>query len=47
MVRPPKKAVARYHDFIYRTASWDRERRVMAKVEWDYRALGLLLSAQS
>ena len=32
--RPPKKPVVRYHDFTYRAGSWDRERRVVAKVEW-------------
>jgi len=32
--RPPKKPVVRYHDFKYQAASWDRERRVVAKVEW-------------
>jgi len=32
--RPPKKPVVRYHDFMYRAGSWDRERRVVAKVEW-------------
>ena len=47
VVRPAKKPVVRYHDFTYRTASWDRERRAVAKVEWYYRALALLLSAQS
>ncbi|GAF83778.1 unnamed protein product [marine sediment metagenome] len=32
--RPPKKPVVRYHDFMCRAGSWDRERRVVAKVEW-------------
>jgi len=32
--RPPKKPVVRYHDFMYRAGSWDRERRVVAKIEW-------------
>ena len=32
--RPPKKSVVRYHDFMYQAASWDRARRVVAKVEW-------------
>jgi hypothetical protein len=32
--RPPKKPVIRYHDFRYRAGSWDRPRRVVAKVEW-------------
>jgi len=37
--RPPKKPVVRYHDFKYQAASWDRERRVVAKVEWYQDAL--------
>lgn len=32
--RPPKKPVVRYHDFRYQAASWDKARRVVAKVEW-------------
>ena len=32
--RPPKKPVVCYHGFVYRAGSWDRERRVVAKVEW-------------
>jgi hypothetical protein len=32
--RPPKKPVVRYHDFSYQAGSWDRSRRVVAKVEW-------------
>ena len=32
--RPPKKPVVRYHDFSYQAASWDKPRRVVAKVEW-------------
>ena len=32
--RPPKKPVVRYHSFMYQAGSWDRERRVVAKVEW-------------
>ena len=31
--RPPKKPVIRYHDFQYQARSWDRPRRVVAKVE--------------
>ena len=34
MGRPPKKPVVRYHDFMYQAASWDKARRVVAKVEW-------------
>ena len=32
--RPPKKPVVWYHDFMYHAGSWDRPRRVVAKVEW-------------
>ena len=32
--RPPKKPVVFHHDFSYRAKSWDRSRRVVAKVEW-------------
>ncbi len=32
--RPPKKPIVRYHDFMYQAASWDKSRRVVAKVEW-------------
>ena len=32
--RPPKKPRVLYHDFSYRAASWDRPRRVIAKVKW-------------
>jgi hypothetical protein len=32
--RPPKKPVIWYHDFQYQAGSWDRPRRVVAKVEW-------------
>jgi hypothetical protein len=34
MGRPPKKPIIRYHDFMYQAASWDKARRVVAKVEW-------------
>ena len=34
MGRPPKKPVVWYHDFAYRASSWDKPRRVVAKVEW-------------
>jgi hypothetical protein len=30
--RPPQKPVARYHDFVYQAGSWDRPRRVVAKI---------------
>jgi hypothetical protein len=32
--RPPEKPIVLFHDFHYRAASWDRARRVVAKVEW-------------
>lgn len=32
--RPPRKPVVRDHDFWYQAGSWDRPRRVVAKVEW-------------
>jgi hypothetical protein len=32
--RPPKKPIVWYHDFQYQAGSWDRARRVVAKVEW-------------
>ena len=30
----PGQPVVRYHDFLYQAKSWDRARRVVAKVEW-------------
>ena len=32
--RPPKRPVIRYDDFWYQAGSWNRARRVVAKVEW-------------
>jgi len=32
--RPPRKPIIWYHDFRYQAGSWDRPRRVVAKVEW-------------
>lgn len=32
--RPPAKTAIRYHDFQYQAGSWERPRRVVAKVEW-------------
>jgi len=32
--RPSKKPVVWFHDFKYRAASWQKRRRVVAKVEW-------------
>jgi hypothetical protein len=34
MGRPPKKPIIWYHDFAYQASSWDKPRRVVAKVEW-------------
>ena len=33
MGRPPKRPVVLYDDFWYQAGSWDRARRVVAKVE--------------
>ena len=32
--RPPKKPIVWYHDFPYQAGTWDRPRRVVAKIEW-------------
>jgi hypothetical protein len=32
--RPPKKPIVQYHSFRYQAASWDIDRRVVAKIEW-------------
>jgi len=32
--RPPKQPIISYHDFRYQAGSWERARRVVAKVEW-------------
>jgi len=32
--RPPRKPIVLYHSFRYQAASWDIDRRVVAKVEW-------------
>ncbi len=32
--RPPRKPIVWFADFQYQAASWDRPRRVIAKVEW-------------
>lgn len=32
--RPSKKPIILYHSFQYQAASWDRSRRVVAKIEW-------------
>ena len=34
MGRPPEKPIVWYHDFQYQASSWDKPRRVLAKVEW-------------
>ena len=30
---PPQQPIVQYHDFIYQAATWDKTRRVAAKVE--------------
>ncbi|MBE7463044.1 MAG: IS1380 family transposase [Planctomycetes bacterium] len=32
--RPSRQPKVFYHSFMYRAGSWDRERRIVAKVEW-------------
>jgi hypothetical protein len=32
--RPPRRPIIRYESFLYRAASWQKPRRVVAKVEW-------------
>ncbi len=32
--RPPNRPIVWYHDFPYQAGSWDRPRRVIAKIEW-------------
>ncbi len=32
--RPPQKPIVLYHSFQYRAASWNKSRRVAAKIEW-------------
>ena len=32
--RPPEKPIVSLYEFMYQAASWDRPRRVVAKVEW-------------
>ena len=32
--RPPGKPIVLYHNFTYQAATWDKARRVVAKVEW-------------
>lgn len=34
MDRPPKKPIILYENFHYQAASWDKLRRVVAKVHW-------------
>jgi hypothetical protein len=34
--RPPHKSVVLFSGFLYRAASWDLHRRVVAKVEWHH-----------
>jgi hypothetical protein len=32
--RPSRKPIIKFHDFVYQAASWQKKRRVVAKVEW-------------
>jgi len=32
--RPPRGPIVLYHEFMYQAAAWDRQHRVIAKVEW-------------
>jgi hypothetical protein len=32
--RPPRKPIVKFDDFLYRASTWDKARRVVAKVEW-------------
>ena len=32
--RPPKKPIIQYHSFRYQSASWEQDRRFVAKIEW-------------
>ena len=32
--RPPQKPIIQYHSFQYQAASWNKSRRVVAKIEW-------------
>lgn len=32
--RPPNDSIVMFYDFMYQASSWDRSRRVIAKVEW-------------
>jgi len=32
--KPPKKPIVRHYAFMYQAASWNRPRRVVAKIEW-------------
>jgi len=32
--RPPRKPIVPYESFYYQASSWDKPRRIVAKVEW-------------
>ena len=32
--RPPNRPIVRHHDFLYQAGSWEKPRRVVAKIEW-------------
>ena len=46
--RPPNRPIVWHHDFSYQAGSWDRPRRVVAKVEWHkgelYPRLGFIVT---
>jgi hypothetical protein len=37
--RPPRTPIVLYHEFMYQAAAWDRQRRVIAKIEWHWKEL--------
>ena len=49
--RPPRKPIVWFADFKYQAASWDRPRRVVAKVEWHqgelYPRVGFIVTNRS
>ncbi len=32
--RPPRRSIVWHHEFLYQAKTWDRPRRVVAKIEW-------------
>ena len=49
--KPPKRPVIRYDDFWYQSGSWNRTRRVVAKVEWHqgelFSRVGFIITSMS